>query len=150
MVAQNSNLERSRNNAIFPSPHTPLGVGVWNCNGIRTVIPNLEVGDEGRCNMTEDTALNIQCDGRGGARLGARKPSPFSPPRPRLLDAKDAAAYMGVSETLIRQYVQTGKLPTVVLPDPYRRGRDVRKILIELSALDRFIDAHAGPGSGQC
>jgi predicted site-specific integrase-resolvase len=62
--------------------------------------------------------------------------------KPRLLDTKDAASYLGVSETRVREYVKYGKLRSVTLPHPYKSAKDTRKLLIEVSELDAFIDRH--------
>lgn len=62
--------------------------------------------------------------------------------KPRLLDAKDAANYLGLSETRIREYVKYGKLKSVALPHPFKNAKDTRKLLIEVSELDDFIEKY--------
>jgi hypothetical protein len=62
--------------------------------------------------------------------------------KPRLLDAKDAAMYLGISETRVREYVKYGKLRCVTLPHPFRSSKDTRKLLIQVSELDDFIDKY--------
>lgn len=62
--------------------------------------------------------------------------------KPRLLDAKDAAKYLGVSETRVREYVKYGKLRSITLPHPIQIAKDTRKLLVEVSELDDFIEKH--------
>jgi hypothetical protein len=61
---------------------------------------------------------------------------------PRLLDLKDAAMYLGLSETRIREYVKYGKIRAILLPHPFKKGKDTRKLLIEITELDAFVEAH--------
>lgn len=94
---------------------------------------------------------------------------PLSLPEPqpgrRLLDLKNAAGYLGVSEWTVRDWVAVGVLPSVRLPvvrlnkgrrktgksnvyelatptDSRLRGKTVRKILIDVRDLDAFIESH--------
>jgi hypothetical protein len=60
----------------------------------------------------------------------------------RLLNLHEAAAYLNVSYWTARDLVNFGKVPSVRLPNPRARdGRNVRRILIDRSDLDRLIGA---------
>jgi hypothetical protein len=87
---------------------------------------------------------------------------------PRLLDLKQAGAYLGVSPWTVRDWVLVGALPSVRLPvvrlncgkrdsgstrysladpnDRRVRGKTVRKILLDVRDLDAFIDGNKGTG----
>ncbi|MFC1491020.1 helix-turn-helix domain-containing protein [Nitrospinota bacterium] len=58
------------------------------------------------------------------------------PPEKRLLDAREAAAYLGLSEHTIRQWASMRKIPTVKL------GRALRFDRMEL---DECINSHRIP-----
>ena len=60
--------------------------------------------------------------------------------QPRLLDAKAAAAYLGVSHWTIRAYVEKGELVPVRLPAVRRSGEDCRRLLFDVRDLDAFVD----------
>ena len=61
-------------------------------------------------------------------------PAPASPmPEKRLLDAREAAAYLGLSESTIRQWASMRKIPTV------KMGRALRFDKVEL---DKLIEAN--------
>lgn len=89
-----------------------------------------------------NTAFKMQSHGRDGTHDGTPNKPNLQPMKPRLLDAKDAASYLGISETRVREFVKYGKLRTVALPHPFKVARDTRKILIELSELDAFIERY--------
>lgn len=89
-----------------------------------------------------NTAFKMQSHGRDGTHDGTPNKPNLQPVKPRLLDAKDAAGYLGISETRVREFVKYGKLRTVALPHPFKVARDTRKILIEVSELDEFIERH--------
>src|SRR5262245_5167409 len=89
-----------------------------------------------------DTAFKMQVPRGDGTREGTRASAILETIKPRLLDAKDAAAYLGISETRVREYVKYGKLRVVTLPHPFRGAKDTRKILIEISELDAFIEKY--------
>jgi hypothetical protein len=70
---------------------------------------------------------------------------------PRLLDLHGAAAYLGVSYWVCRDYVFAGLLPHVTLPCAQQRRKDgavvrkagdrsMRKILLDVRDLDSLID----------
>jgi excisionase family DNA binding protein len=61
----------------------------------------------------------------------------------RLMDLHQAAAYLGISYWTMRDLVQAGIIPTVKIP-PTRAGdgRPIRRILIDKSDLDAFINGN--------
>jgi hypothetical protein len=87
---------------------------------------------------------------------------------PRLLDLKQAGAYLGVSPWTVRDWVIVGALPSVRLPvvrvncgkrdsgstkytladpsDGRVRCKSVRKILLDVRDLDAFIEQNKGTG----
>lgn len=72
---------------------------------------------------------------------------------PRLLNLKQVAQYLGVSYWSARDYVLAGQLPAVRLP-PLRaregdRARDnLRRVLVDVRDLDRFIEARKADAAG--
>jgi hypothetical protein len=99
--------------------------------------------------------------GEARAKHAHEAPAPQAPERraqdaqsrahgwPRLLDYGQAAEYLGVSVDLIREYVTARQLAPVRLPRPAtvrdrRRGYlgdHVRRRLLDVRDLDRFVDA---------
>lgn len=68
---------------------------------------------------------------------------------PRLLNLHQAAVYLGVSYWSTRDFVLTGRIPTVRMPgltprEGARRKATLRRVLIDRADLDRFIDALKG------
>jgi hypothetical protein len=66
-------------------------------------------------------------------------------PSPRLLNLRQAAAYLGVSFWSVRDFVLAGFLPTVSLPplrarEGERRKANLRRVLIDRSDLDAFSE----------
>ena len=65
---------------------------------------------------------------------------------PRLLNLKQAAVYLGLSYWTLRDYVLAGYIQTVDLPplrprDGDRPKRSLRRSLVDVRALDAFIDS---------
>lgn len=94
-------------------------------------------------NQGANTGFNIQKIPRERTPTGRSTKDISESIKPRLLDAKDAARYLGLSETRIREYVKYGKLRSIVLPHPFKSSKDTRKLLIEISELDAFIERHS-------
>jgi len=73
---------------------------------------------------------------------------------PRLLNIRQAAAYLGCSFWTARDYILQGLIPVVALPplrprDGERQRRTLRRVLVDKTDLDAFIEArkvHEGPG----
>jgi hypothetical protein len=66
--------------------------------------------------------------------------------RPRLLNFKQAAAYVGVSFWTVRDWIIAGHIPIVHLPplrarEGDRQKQSLRRVLIDREDLDRFIEA---------
>lgn len=88
---------------------------------------------------------------------GADADTPFEPshrvgarlPLPRLLSLRQAAVYLGVSFWSVRDFVLAGFLPTVQLPplrprEGERRKANLRRVLIDQTDLDAFIEKRKG------
>lgn len=76
----------------------------------------------------------------------AHRPGPSAPAAgpPRLLNLRQAAAYLGLSFWTVRDYVLAGELPTVQLPALRPREGDrprqaLRRVLVDREDLDAFI-----------
>lgn len=61
----------------------------------------------------------------------------------RLLDVNQAATYLCVSASRIRQYVRFRKLHPIALPHPWKETKDARKILLDVRELDDFISRYS-------
>ncbi len=61
---------------------------------------------------------------------------------PLLLNVKQAAQALGISEWSVRHLIADGVLPTVKLPSSKRPGEDSRRILVALSDLEELIRRH--------
>ena len=66
--------------------------------------------------------------------------------RPRLLNMRQAAAYLGCSFWTARDYILQGLIPIVNLPPLRHREGDrarkaLRRVLVDRQDLDAFIDA---------
>ena len=59
---------------------------------------------------------------------------------PRLLDVPRAAVYLNISPSLVREYISAGMLHQVLLPDPNCSARVIRRVLLDIRELDRFVD----------
>jgi len=59
---------------------------------------------------------------------------------PRLLDLGSAAAYLGVSRSVVRQLVDTGKISRVLLPSPRRPDENLDRFLVDKTELDSLIE----------
>ena len=73
---------------------------------------------------------------------------PVAPGWPRLLDVRQAAAYLNVSPWTLREFINDGSIPTVRLPRPHtvrmrKRGAisdTVRRLLIDRADLDTLVE----------
>ena len=70
---------------------------------------------------------------------------------PRLLNMRQAAAYLGCSFWTARDYILQGLIPVVEMPPlrPRRGDRQrktLRRVLVDLADLDAFIQARKRPG----
>ncbi len=71
---------------------------------------------------------------------------PLETVRPRLLNMRQAAAYLGCSFWTTRDYILQGLIPIVDLPplrprDGDRARKVLRRVLVDRQDLDAFIDA---------
>jgi hypothetical protein len=75
-----------------------------------------------------------------------RRPPPSAKIPPRLMSVDAIATYLGGIDTdYIYELVASGALPRVRLPrSPGSSGSDMRKILVEKSAVDAWLDAQPG------
>ena len=60
---------------------------------------------------------------------------------PRLLDVEGAAVYLSLSTWSIRDLIGCGKIPVVKIPHPWKVGKHMDRVLIDVRELDAFIDA---------
>lgn len=78
-------------------------------------------------------------NGKGKSRRAKDKES-FAP---RLLSLEDAKIYLGLSYWTVRDYVDSGQLPTVKLPSARANdGRVIKRVLIDRRDLDQFVEKH--------
>jgi len=66
--------------------------------------------------------------------------------RPRLLNMRQVAAYLGCSFWTARDYILQGLIPVVQLPplrprQGGRPGKPLRRVLVDRTDLDAFIEA---------
>jgi hypothetical protein len=66
--------------------------------------------------------------------------------RPRLLNMRQAAAYLGCSFWTARDYILQGLIPVVDLPplrarDGDRQRKTLRRVLVDRADLDAFIES---------
>src|SRR5437867_4499106 len=80
----------------------------------------------------------------------ARDDTGASAPR-RLLNDREAAAYLGVSRSQVRYLIANGDIPRVALPAGDGTARSLRRLLIDPVDLDRLIERwkQRAAGSGQ-
>ncbi len=72
--------------------------------------------------------------------------------RPRLLNLREAAAYVSCSYWSVRDWCLAGLLPTVSFPplrprEGERPKTSLRRVLIDQADLDAFIERYRSPGS---
>jgi hypothetical protein len=58
---------------------------------------------------------------------------------PLVLDIKQAAAALSVSEWTLRRYIEDGLLPTVQMPSAKHPGERSRRVLIAVTDLEAFV-----------
>ena len=68
------------------------------------------------------------------------------PLQPRLLDTKQAAAYMNISYWALRSMVKQGHIPVVNLPSKKYLSKPFRRVRIDKSDLDAWLDTRKGVG----
>lgn len=84
----------------------------------------------------ETAALNsVSAESQAGERV-----------RPRLLNMRQAAAYLGCSFWTARDYILQGLIPVVDLPplrprDGDRQRKTLRRVLVDRADLDAFIES---------
>ena len=84
----------------------------------------------------ETTALNsVAADAQANERI-----------RPRLLNMRQAAAYLGCSFWTARDYILQGLIPVVNMPplrarEGDRQRKTLRRVLVDRADLDAFIEA---------
>ena len=71
-------------------------------------------------------------------------------PRPRLLNMRQAAAYLGCSFWTARDYILQGLIPIVDMPPLRSRPGDSRKqalrrVLVDRADLDAFVESRKRP-----
>jgi predicted DNA-binding transcriptional regulator AlpA len=58
----------------------------------------------------------------------------------RLLDLGNAATYLGISRSAVRQLVDSGQLSRVLLPSPRRPHETLDRFLVDKAEIDAFIE----------
>jgi hypothetical protein len=63
---------------------------------------------------------------------------------PLAVGVEQAAALIGVSKNVVREYIKLGLLPVVKLPSASsdHRGERSRRVLIAVADLEAFVDQH--------
>lgn len=61
---------------------------------------------------------------------------------PLCVDVKRAAASIGVSVWVLRDYIDRGLLPTVKFPSTKHPGENSRRVLIAVADLEAFVARH--------
>ncbi len=74
--------------------------------------------------------------------------------RPRLLNMRQAAAYLGCSFWTARDYILQGLIPVVNMPplrarEGDRQRKTLRRVLVDRGDLDAFIEARKCRDSGR-
>jgi hypothetical protein len=92
----------------------------------------------------ETTALNpVTADVRPGERI-----------KPRLLNMRQAAAYLGCSFWTARDYILQGLIPAVDMPplrarEGDRQRKTLRRVLVDRTDLDAFIESRKRRDGGR-
>lgn len=112
-------------------------------------------------NKTAELSLQASrartADGAAIARNAAATVSRFQPSggdvpvEPRLLNMRQAAAYLGLSYWSLRDYVLAGLIPVVEFPplrprEGDRARKTLRRVLVDREDLDRFIESRKSAG----
>jgi hypothetical protein len=92
-----------------------------------------------RATLRKDRPLNIRLTSKAVA-------APAEPVTPRLLNMRQAAAYLGCSFSTARDYVLQGLIPVVDMPplrarEGDRQRKTLRRVLIDRADLDTFIES---------
>jgi hypothetical protein len=82
---------------------------------------------------------------RQASRERAR-PQPIAGCLPRVLDCRQAAWYLNVSVGTVRDYIAAGRLRPVTLPalvarPGERQQAQLRRVLLDVAELNRFVEA---------
>lgn len=91
--------------------------------------------------METTTAINpVVTDGQERERV-----------KPRLLNMRQAAEYLGCSFWTARDYILQGLIPVVNMPplrarEGDRQRKTLRRVLVDRADLDAFIEARKGRG----
>lgn len=101
-----------------------------------------------RARYARYAGATIRKDRRPNIPLSSKDPEATSAERitPRLLNMRQAAAYLGCSFWTVRDYVLQGLIPVVDMPPVRAREGDrqrkaLRRVLIDRADLDAFIES---------
>ena len=61
---------------------------------------------------------------------------------PLVVDVKQGAAVVGVSDWVMRRFIQDGLIPTVTYPSAKHPGKRSRRVLLAMADLQQFVAAH--------
>ena len=63
-------------------------------------------------------------------------------PDPLCVDVERAAEMLGMSATCVRSYIEKGLLPIIKFPSATRHDEKSRRVLIAVTDLAKFVEAH--------
>jgi hypothetical protein len=94
-----------------------------------------------RATVRKDRRLDIRLSSKDLEAISAERITP------RLLNMRQAAAYLGCSFWTARDYVLQGLIPVVDMPplrarEGDRQRKALRRVLIDRADLDAFIESH--------
>ena len=106
-------------------------------------------GKRERARHARYASATVRKDRRLNIRLSSKDLEAMSAERitPRLLNMRQAAAYLGCSFWTARDYVLQGLIPVVDMPplrarEGDRQRQTLRRVLIDRADLDTFIESH--------
>jgi Helix-turn-helix domain len=113
--------------------------GEWNCVGGGTR-ERARYARYARATLRKDRRLRIPVSSKGLEAMSAERITP------RLLNMRQAAAYLGCSFRTARDYVLQGLIPVVDMPplrarEGDRQRQTLRRVLIDRADLDAFIES---------
>jgi hypothetical protein len=97
--------------------------------------------------MAEATQRRPRSTSPKPPRRQSQSPSKSSTPQtpePRLFDDDQAAVYLGVSKSQLRNLVANRIVPRVNVPSGDGTPRSIRRLLLDRADLDRLIDSWKG------
>lgn len=111
--------------------------GEWKSVGTKRESPRY--ARYARATLRKDRSLKVRVKNKNVA-------TPTEPITPRLLNMRQAAAYLGCSFWTARDYVLQGLIPVVEMPplrarEGDRQRKTLRRVLIDRADLDAFVES---------